>query len=175
MTKMHAFVGLVLATMLQLHVANAFYLPGIAMKEYAQGDAVEVLANRLTSPSSALPYSYYSLPFCKPADPLKSKSVNLGQLLVGERAFPTPYKLNMNQEVKCAVLCQKSMASLDSKEVKRLKDRIKENYVARLNADNMPLVTRFTTKSGQPVYRFCLLYTSPSPRDQRGSRMPSSA
>ena len=24
-------------------------------------------------------------------------------------------------------------------------------------------------------YEFCLLYTSPSPRDQRGSRMPSSA
>ena len=26
-----------------------------------------------------------------------------------------------------------------------------------------------------PLYCFCLLYTSPSPRDQRGSRMPSSA
>ena len=25
------------------------------------------------------------------------------------------------------------------------------------------------------LYCFCLLYTSPSPRDQRGSRMPSSA
>ena len=25
------------------------------------------------------------------------------------------------------------------------------------------------------TYEFCLLYTSPSPRDQRGSRMPSSA
>ena len=25
------------------------------------------------------------------------------------------------------------------------------------------------------VFGFCLLYTSPSPRDQRGSRMPSSA
>ena len=25
------------------------------------------------------------------------------------------------------------------------------------------------------IYHFCLLYTSPSPRDQRGSRMPSSA
>ena len=25
------------------------------------------------------------------------------------------------------------------------------------------------------VYQHCLLYTSPSPRDQRGSRMPSSA
>ena len=27
----------------------------------------------------------------------------------------------------------------------------------------------------QEKYRICLLYTSPSPRDQRGSRMPSSA
>ena len=25
------------------------------------------------------------------------------------------------------------------------------------------------------IFRGCLLYTSPSPRDQRGSRMPSSA
>ena len=28
---------------------------------------------------------------------------------------------------------------------------------------------------GAPDYAGCLLYTSPSPRDQRGSRMPSSA
>ena len=28
---------------------------------------------------------------------------------------------------------------------------------------------------GDVLGKFCLLYTSPSPRDQRGSRMPSSA
>ena len=28
---------------------------------------------------------------------------------------------------------------------------------------------------GHPKVYLCLLYTSPSPRDQRGSRMPSSA
>ena len=28
---------------------------------------------------------------------------------------------------------------------------------------------------GGAVKKICLLYTSPSPRDQRGSRMPSSA
>ena len=28
---------------------------------------------------------------------------------------------------------------------------------------------------GEDAYKTCLLYTSPSPRDQRGSRMPSSA
>ena len=32
-----------------------------------------------------------------------------------------------------------------------------------------------TDLSAQPQYKVCLLYTSPSPRDQRGSRMPSSA
>ena len=32
-----------------------------------------------------------------------------------------------------------------------------------------------TKQIGATGSRFCLLYTSPSPRDQRGSRMPSSA
>ena len=46
---------------------------------------------------------------------------------------------------------------------------------------NGNLRTRGTFKNGQPsdtlfeYHRNCLLYTSPSPRDQRGSRMPSSA
>ena len=30
-------------------------------------------------------------------------------------------------------------------------------------------------ESAEPMFERCLLYTSPSPRDQRGSRMPSSA
>ena len=33
----------------------------------------------------------------------------------------------------------------------------------------------FTTAADFYLDRTCLLYTSPSPRDQRGSRMPSSA
>ena len=32
-----------------------------------------------------------------------------------------------------------------------------------------------STKAASDVYTPCLLYTSPSPRDQRGPRMPSSA
>ena len=35
---------------------------------------------------------------------------------------------------------------------------------------------RFDSRTTQAICAgFCLLYTSPSPRDQRGSRMPSSA
>lgn len=134
--------------------AQTFYLPGIAVKDYSPNERIEVLANRLTSPTSALPYSYYSLPFCKPTVSLRSKSVNLGQLLVGERAFPTPYNISMNQNIQCQKLCTISASSLSKREFKRFQDRIAERYVARLNADNMPLVTRMLSKSGQTVFRF---------------------
>ena len=37
------------------------------------------------------------------------------------------------------------------------------------------LLTKFEEETGIKLIYDCLLYTSPSPRDQRGSRMPSSA
>ena len=49
-------------------------------------------------------------------------------------------------------------------------------FVAMLfleNADRNKYGTLITGLATQ--YSLCLLYTSPSPRDQRGSRMPSSA
>ena len=45
-------------------------------------------------------------------------------------------------------------------------------YVSLLKVIIMPLILVAMIAA---VLRFCLLYTSPSPRDQRGSRMPSSA
>ena len=40
---------------------------------------------------------------------------------------------------------------------------------------NMPWVDIRIREMPEIADRLCLLYTSPSPRDQRGSRMPSSA
>ena len=37
------------------------------------------------------------------------------------------------------------------------------------------IMRKLATKKRSPVYTGCLLYTSPSPRDMRRSRMPSSA
>ena len=45
------------------------------------------------------------------------------------------------------------------------------NWVPPLKGESLGLIT--PEKNGW--YSHCLLYTSPSPRDQRGSRMPSSA
>ena len=52
-----------------------------------------------------------------------------------------------------------------------------EGYkVAATYAGNDEAASKFSDKTGIPTYKWnCLLYTSPSPRDISGSRMPSSA
>ena len=42
-------------------------------------------------------------------------------------------------------------------------------------SDKIDEITAKNDKLASQVGDLCLLYTSPSPRDQRGSRMPSSA
>ena len=44
-----------------------------------------------------------------------------------------------------------------------------------LPEDTKQTFKNFLDKGEVPNLLLCLLYTSPSPRDQRGSRMPSSA
>ena len=44
-----------------------------------------------------------------------------------------------------------------------------------LTDNNINDTSSLTNHAKYPFYNTCLLYTSPSPRDQRGSRMPSSA
>ena len=48
-----------------------------------------------------------------------------------------------------------------------------EKQEANLKEDKKFIYTELKGKGHDP--KTCLLYTSPSPRDQRGSRMPSSA
>ena len=68
-----------------------------------------------------------------------------------------------------------------------MRDRLTSEFqllVKFLTTDTKILKTKEDSKSAYNLYddreivadyRDCLLYTSPSPRDQRGSRMPSSA
>ena len=67
-----------------------------------------------------------------------------------------------------------SSASTDFKYINKLKDTEPEVAMGFLAAKmNCP---GFSSRAGEDIrYMNCLLYTSPSPRDQRGSRMPSSA
>ena len=49
------------------------------------------------------------------------------------------------------------------------------SYGIQVGAQQYSNIVFFMTEEALQKFRVCLLYTSPSPRDQSGSRMPSSA
>jgi transmembrane 9 superfamily protein 2/4 len=55
-----------------------------------QKDPLAVKVSQLSSIKTQLPYSYYSLPFCRP-DAVVDSAENLGELLRGDRIENTPY------------------------------------------------------------------------------------
>jgi len=75
--RLFLFICLFSLTLLE---ASGFYIPGVAPVEFKEGDPIEVKAIKLTSTHTQLPYSYYSLPFCRPKDDkFEFKSENLGK------------------------------------------------------------------------------------------------
>jgi transmembrane 9 superfamily protein 2/4 len=92
---------------LLMSVSDAFYVPGIAPREFTRGSKIgewilmmlanskknfkyfltfsEVKAVKMTSTRTQLPYEYYSLQFCLPKNgTLHYKSENLGEVLRGK-------------------------------------------------------------------------------------------
>ena len=62
---------------------------------YMQGDSLNVKVNKLTSIKTQLPYSYYSLPYCKPKKIVDSAE-NLGEVLRGDRIENSPYEVSFD-------------------------------------------------------------------------------
>lgn len=132
------------ACLLALYLCDGvggFYIPGVAPTEYARGDRLELRAVKMTSVRTQLPYEYYTLPFCKPdSNDVHYKSLNLGEVLRGDRIVNTPYMLHVMDNVPCQVLCETTFSPKDTKEVTY---RISEDYTLHMLADNLPAATVF--------------------------------
>ena len=61
-----------------------------------QGDPLRVKVNKLTSIKTQLPYSYYSLPYCRPKKIFDSAE-NLGEVLRGDRIENSPFEVCYKQ------------------------------------------------------------------------------
>ena len=120
-----------------LSTASGFYLPGIAPHEYADGERVEIKVNQLSSTKTQMPYDYYSLPFCKPAETVSAVE-NLGEVLHGSVIQNSPYDIFMGK-TDFKVLCR---VELNPKESALLAKRIKEDYRVHLIMDNLPAATK---------------------------------
>ncbi|THG02325.1 hypothetical protein TEA_021167 [Camellia sinensis var. sinensis] len=126
-------------------LGHGFYLPGSYPHKYGIGDALSVKVNSLTSIDTEIPFSYYSLPFCKPQEGVKDSAENLGELLMGDRIENSPYRFKMYANGTEIFLCKTNALSAD--EFKILKKRIDEMYQVNLILDNLPAI-RYTKKEG---------------------------
>lgn len=65
-----------------------------------QGNLLKVKVNKLTSTKTQLPYSYYSLPYCRPPTIIDSAE-NLGEVLRGDRIENSPYVVSCSCDIIC--------------------------------------------------------------------------
>ncbi|KAK1399912.1 Transmembrane 9 superfamily member [Heracleum sosnowskyi] len=124
-----------IASFLFVH-SHSFYLPGVAPVDFEKGDLLKVKVNKLTSIKTQLPYSYYTLPFCRPKTIVDSAE-NLGEVLRGDRIENSPYEFKMREPQMCNILCR---VTLDEKKAKGIKGKISDDYRVNMILDNLPLV-----------------------------------
>ena len=105
---------------------TAFYLPGVAPRDYKEGDAIPIKVVKLDSIKTQLPYDYYSLPFCSPSS-VEEVSESLGEVMSGEKIENSMYKVIMNMEESCQIVCRKVYTE---KELGKFAEKIDEEVSA---------------------------------------------
>ena len=129
--------------------ASGFYLPGVAPREFKDGEEVALKVDKLTSVKAQLPYSFYDLPFCTPAeagviDPETGKPAeihgmaeNLGEVLAGNRMESSGYRLTMKEHTPgCEILCRKTFTASESD---KMAEFIRKEYRVNMWLDNLPV------------------------------------
>ncbi|KAJ5087321.1 Sodium:alanine symporter [Penicillium angulare] len=130
----------------------AFYIPGYSVTRYNDNDPIPLLVNKIFSDYTQLQYAYFDLPFvCPPSGKThggspfgsgQSISLNLGEVLRGDRIMTSDFELTMGNDVECQALCTREVSRSN---VKWARNLIKENYVIEWIVDNLPGATSFVT------------------------------
>ncbi|KAJ5918017.1 Transmembrane 9 superfamily member 7 [Penicillium verhagenii] len=132
--------------------AWAFYIPGYSVTRYNDKEPIPLLVNKIFSDQTQLQYAYFDLPFvCPPSGKThggspfgsgQSISLNLGEVLRGDRIMTSDFELTMGKDVECQALCTREVTRSNIKWARNL---IKENYVIEWIVDNLPGATSFVT------------------------------
>ncbi|KAA8903594.1 hypothetical protein FN846DRAFT_953893 [Sphaerosporella brunnea] len=131
-------------------VCSGFYIPGWSVRSYKDGDALALSTNKITSPTTQLPFAYAELPFVCPVkkDGFGSKfgsrtiGLNLGEVLRGDRITISDYQLIMGRDEPCRYLGDREV---NNRGVDRAIQLVKEGYIVEWIVDNLPGATSFVT------------------------------
>ncbi|KAJ5321708.1 Sodium:alanine symporter [Penicillium brevicompactum] len=139
-------------TLLLVSCVSAFYIPGYSVTRYNDNDPIPLLVNKIFSDNTQLQYAYFDLPFvCPPSGKThggspfgsgQSISLNLGEVLRGDRIMTSDFELAMGKDVECQTLCTREISRSDVKWARQL---VKDGYVIEWIADNLPGATSFVT------------------------------
>lgn len=130
--------------------AEAFYIPGWSIKTYGENEKVPLYVNKVSSNHSPLPYSYFQLPFvCELLKDVSSVSLNLGEILRGDRIRESNYDLVMKKDTKCADLCK---VTVDKAALLRADELIQSKYNVEWIVDNLPGATAFVSLVNKKRY-----------------------
>lgn len=151
------------------------YSLGYSVVSYSDNEPIPLLVNKIFSDHTQLQYAYFDLPFVCPPTGQKhgnspfgsghSVSLNLGEILRGDRIMTSDFELVMKQDVGCRALCTREV---DREAVKWGRQLIKDGYVAEWIVDNLPAATSFVTVDRSRKYYssgFKLGYQDFSPAD----------
>lgn len=149
--SLSSLISALLLLLLSIHGGFCFYLPGVAPEDFQKGDLLKVKVNKLTSTKTQLPYSYYSLPYCRPKTIVDSAE-NLGEVLRGDRIENSPHEFKMREPQMCNILCR---VQLNAKTAKEFKEKIQDEYRVNMILDNLPLVVPIIRldQESSPVYQ----------------------
>ena len=114
-----------------------FIWPGVAPREYASGEIVPMLANKLTSVRTQIPRPFYALPFCVPHR-TEYRPESLGEVMNGNLVQNAAFELRVGVSREL-VLCK---VDLDHHGRLQWAKRVREDYRGHLLLDNLPVATR---------------------------------
>jgi transmembrane 9 superfamily protein 2/4 len=109
------------------------------------------MVNKVYSDNTQLQYAYYDLPFvCPPSGKSRASgllsgqsiSLNLGEVLRGDRIKISDIDLTVGHENECTFLCNQVVTRRD---LRRAKELVKDGYVVEWIVDNLPGATSFVT------------------------------
>ena len=117
------------------------------------------MVNKVYSDNTQLQYAYYDLPFVCPPTGVnhagssllsgQTISLNLGEVLRGDRIAQSDIELVMGKDQECNFLCSKTVTR---KDLKRAREMVKDGYVAEWIVDNLPGATSFVTVDKSKKY-----------------------
>ncbi|PSR81989.1 endomembrane protein 70 [Coniella lustricola] len=150
-TGFRTVCGLLLWALSWCHV-RAFYIPGWSIKSYHQGEPIPLMVNKAYSDNTQLQYAYNDLPFvCPPTGQHnpgaglfsgQSISLNLGEVLRGDRIVISDLELALLQDQECKLLCNRE---IDRRDMKWARELVRDGYVVEWIVDNLPGATSFVT------------------------------